>query len=150
MTATAGAMLYSHAAMANDRKVTYTDCVSVPITGTQREQLRAYALRHDTAMSIFLREEALKDIGREDLSLAEETAYPVSGMLDRKDRPDALPERRHGARVKVNLTREQKRALERAALARGITPSALLRDAGLRAARIARAKPLALGRPLGH
>lgn len=133
--------------MSNPRPLTYTDRISVALTALQREQLRRYADAHGTAMSIVMREAALAAIGRADLSLADETEFPVGGMLHRQH---ARPLRRLGATVVINITGEQRKALERAALAEGIAVSHLVRRAGLLKAGIAPAKPRPVGRPIGH
>jgi uncharacterized protein (DUF1778 family) len=136
--------------MANQRPVTYTERVAVAVTAEQLERLRRYARLHQTAMSIVLREAALVEIERGDLSLADETQHTIGEMLERRDRPTEKPAKRHGARIVVNLTRDQRRAIERAALRNGTTVSHTLRAAGLKRAKIAAAKDLPLGRPLGH
>jgi hypothetical protein len=93
-----------------------------------------------------MREEALKDIGRDDLSLLELTKYPMEGSLDRDWR---RPQDGMAARVVVNLTAAQRKALDRAAIARGTSASHILRTAGLKRARIALPTPQPLGRPIG-
>lgn len=103
--------------MSNHRPVVYTERIAVAITAVQRERLRRFAKQTGTAMSIIPREAALADIGRTDLSLAADTAFTVGAMIDRKPQK---PSKRHGARALINLTKPQRDALEKAAIARGM------------------------------
>jgi hypothetical protein len=131
--------------MGNIRELTYTERTSVALTYAQHQGLRRFARRQGVGMSVIMREALLAQLGRQDLSLQEETAFPVGKNLYQavQDRPG------HSTRVVVNHTREQRRVFERAALSQGTSVSHLLRSAGLRAAGVAEAKPAAVGRPIG-
>jgi hypothetical protein len=134
--------------MANNRPLTYTHRIGVRLTKVQREGLRKYAQANETGIGIVLREATLEAIGREDLSLDEETTIRVGNMLHRP-RTRRKPDRLHGVLAQVNLTEAQHVAITTTAAERGISASELLRSAGLKRAGIAAAEPERLGRPPG-
>jgi hypothetical protein len=141
--------------VANPRPLVYTVRKAVRVTPAQYEGLRRYAIDHDTAVSIVLREAALKLIGRPELSLADETAFPIGNMLARSDRRARRRSNRQSVvLVLCNLTDAQYKALERYAAKHRLATSAVLRNAGLARARLDPALPPAAnarhpGRPLG-
>lgn len=134
--------------MANERPKLYTVRRSIPLTEAQREGLRRHCARMDVAIGVFAREAALKAIDREDLSLEHKTlAYP--GDLLKRVR--SKPVRRTGARMIINLTSTQDRALSRAATSQGVTLSHLVREAALAEAGLKPSGKLSnVGRPVGH
>lgn len=134
--------------MANTRPVTYTTRVSVPITAGHREALRQWCSEHDTGMGMLLRESALEFIGRADLSRAGDAPpITVGQMLQRQ--PYTRQAKRHGPRIVVHFTKQQRAALEHAALERNVSLASLIRDASLAAIGLKPAPPLGRGRPLG-
>lgn len=134
--------------MPNPRPLTYTKRRSIRLTDQQREALRKYAERNGSAIGIELREATLEEIGRRDLSLAEETAFPIGEMLHRKG-SRRKADRPHGRHATVNLTEAQDAAFVRAAKIRGVAVSDLIRNAGLKRAGAKPAKPSGRGRTIG-